>query len=91
MKKEMETDSSVREIERAIVDWTGELLGEPVDAGDNFLDLGGHSVLALTLIDKIRATLGAEVGTQLLFEVSLAEVAVEVARQQRKTVRSDAP
>ncbi|MFB7745351.1 phosphopantetheine-binding protein [Streptomyces sp. NPDC056132] len=71
-----------------ILAWATELLEEPAAAEDNFLDLGGHSVLALELSDRIKERFGVEVDIQVLFEQSLGEVASEVARLTGTTVQS---
>ncbi|GAA2473930.1 phosphopantetheine-binding protein [Streptomyces mauvecolor] len=71
-----------------ILAWATELLEEPATAEDNFLDLGGHSVLALELSDRIKERFGAEVDIQVLFEQSLGEVASQVARLTGTTVQS---
>ncbi|MEU3355865.1 phosphopantetheine-binding protein [Streptomyces sp. NPDC037389] len=68
------------EVQRLILEWSTELLEEPTTAEDNFLDLGGHSALALELSNQIKERFAAEIDIQVLFERTLGEVAAEVAR-----------
>ena len=57
-----------------------ELFAEVLDAPDlgihdSFFDAGGHSMLAARLIDRIRTTLGLDIGLRLLFAApSVAEL-----------------
>ncbi|MFJ4679521.1 amino acid adenylation domain-containing protein [Kitasatospora sp. NPDC088783] len=54
-----------------------EVLGAP-DLGvhDSFFDVGGHSMLAARLIDRVHNVLGLDLGLRLLFEApSVAELA----------------
>jgi non-heme Fe2+,alpha-ketoglutarate-dependent halogenase len=66
-------------VEQDIVAWAADLLEEPqAGPGDNFLDLGGHSGLALELNTLIQERYGAEVDMQTLFEGTLSQVAEKV-------------
>ncbi|MEV6301950.1 amino acid adenylation domain-containing protein [Actinoplanes sp. NPDC051861] len=55
--------------ERSLCDAFGDVLGVPVnDAEASFFDLGGHSLSATRLADRIRELLGAEISLPLIFE-----------------------
>ncbi|GCD44446.1 phosphopantetheine-binding protein [Streptomyces paromomycinus] len=86
---EMTQDKPILDEARSLIPaWATELLEEPATLEDNFLDLGGHSVLALELSNRIKERFGAEVDIQILFEKNLAEVASEVARLTGTPVQS---
>ena len=71
----------------AIRSWAAELLDEPgVDLTENFLDLGGHSLLAIQLSRRCEQRFGRPIDMRVLFESSLADVAVQL----RDTLRPDA-
>lgn len=74
------TEREAAEIQRRTLEWVAELLEEPeVHAEDNFLDLGGHSMLALQLGEHAKAAFGADYDLKTLFEGSLASAAAELA------------
>jgi acyl carrier protein len=73
------------EVERQVVGWVTEMMGEDVSAEDNFLDVGGHSMLALELNRKTQDEYGAEFDLKVLFESSLSEATADLV--QRATAR----
>ena len=67
-------------IEQLTIEWVSEILDEPdVSPQDNFVDLGGHSVLALRLSRHAKERFGAGYDVMVLFEKDLASAAAELA------------
>ncbi|MFE5859033.1 condensation domain-containing protein [Streptomyces virginiae] len=63
--------------ERQLCQIVAEVIGIPqTDVDDNFFLLGGDSLLAMTVIGRVRAVMGCELGLRAFFEVdSLGELA----------------
>lgn len=76
-----ETSAKAEEAERLVVRWVAEMIGEDVSPQDNFLDLGGHSMLALELSRKAKEQFGVEFDVQILFERSIGEATADVHRR----------
>lgn len=75
------------DIEQALVAIWQDVLGiTGIGIHDSFFDLGGHSVIAIQVISRLRKTFTLDLGMQALFEhptvAQLAEV-VALARDQR--------
>ncbi len=69
------------ELEQRLAGLFEDLLGiAPVGAADNFFTLGGHSLLGLQLLSRIKSEMGAEVRLEGLFgAASVAELAELIA------------
>jgi acyl carrier protein len=77
------------ELEQAIADVWREVLGiEHVGIHDNFLHLGGHSLMALQVLTRLRRALQVEVSVRALFEaptVAGLAKAIEQTRLRKET------
>ncbi len=73
---------SAEQIQQLPLQWAAELLEEPeVLPEDNFLELGGHSMLALQMAERAKERFGAEYDLVLLFEKDFAATAAELAHR----------
>ncbi|HLX69166.1 MAG TPA: non-ribosomal peptide synthetase [Verrucomicrobiae bacterium] len=70
------------EVEQVVAGILAPLLGvERVDVEANFFALGGHSLLGIQLISRVRDALGVELSLRTVFEApSVAEVSTEIER-----------
>jgi amino acid adenylation domain-containing protein len=70
------------EVEQVVAGILAPLLGvERVDVEANFFALGGHSLLGIQLISRVRDALGIELSLRTVFEApSVAEVSTEIDR-----------
>ncbi|WP_405783763.1 phosphopantetheine-binding protein [Streptomyces sp. NBC_00859] len=75
-------------VERMVVEWAAEILEEPASAQDNFLDLGGHSMLAAELNQRVKDTFGAELDLQLLFEETIGKAAGSIISHLNSTTQN---
>ncbi|MFD3514755.1 phosphopantetheine-binding protein [Streptomyces sp. NPDC058657] len=83
--------ADAREVERCTVEWAAAVLEDPdVTPEDNFLDLGGHSILALRLCRYAKERFGAEYDLMLLFETDLAAAAADLTARTGATRTQEA-
>ncbi|MEZ0070333.1 amino acid adenylation domain-containing protein [Streptacidiphilus sp. MAP12-20] len=65
--------------ERTLCALIADVLGLPeVSPDDNFFDLGGHSLFATRLVNRIRTTFGADLTVRQLFQDPTAEAMAEL-------------
>lgn len=80
--------------ERLLAQIWGEVLGvEKVGADENFLDMGGHSLLAARIAARIRESTGADTGVAAVFELpTIARLAAELDElTARESLRDAGP
>ncbi|MBT9312781.1 AMP-binding protein [Leptothoe kymatousa] len=78
-------------IEETLVDIWAEVLGiSPIGVSDNFFQLGGDSILAAQIINRVRAELQVELSFLIFFQQpTIANIAIAITQLQAKTVDSD--
>jgi acyl carrier protein len=75
-----------RELEAAVAEIWAEILGvDEVGLHDNFLLLGGESLLATQVVSQIRSKLGCEISIRSIFVGTVAEVAAEIGTLRAAT------
>ncbi|HEX8184226.1 MAG TPA: amino acid adenylation domain-containing protein, partial [Blastocatellia bacterium] len=80
--------TAVEEILASI--WAEVLRVEQVGAGDNFFEIGGHSLLVTQVISRVRSIFSVEISIQELFEhPTLPGLAQRIERAQREGERID--
>lgn len=68
-------------LEESLVDWCRRLMKDPdIRADDNFLDIGGHSLMAAQLVSLALIHHGAQLDIRQLFTKSLAEAAASASK-----------
>lgn len=68
--------------EMLLVDiWSAVLGIKKISTSDNFIDIGGHSLLAVKVLSKIRKTTGVWLDPPLMLLQTLGQIAAEVDRR----------
>ena len=81
--QEIKYEAPRNAIEAALCEiWSSILAVERVGIHDNFLLLGGESLLGTQAASRIRARLDAEVSLRSIFVRTIAEIAAEIAGSQ---------
>jgi acyl carrier protein len=77
---------ATNEIEQTIIDLMRDLFGiEGIGINDNFFDLGGNSVVAITLISRLRKQFDTDLSINVIFEApTVAGMARIIAESQLK-------
>ncbi|HEX8430582.1 MAG TPA: amino acid adenylation domain-containing protein, partial [Longimicrobium sp.] len=80
-------EAPVGDTETALAEvWAGVLGVDRVGRWDNFFDLGGHSLMAVQIVSRVRQTLGVEVKMAALFE---RPVLADFARGLEQAARTE--
>ena len=73
------TTISVDEMQEAVLKWVAEFLEvDEVSPADNFLDLGGHSLIAMQLNAQVRLRFGDALDIKELFEEHIGDAVAEL-------------
>ena len=54
--------------------WLGEILEQQILASDNFLDVGGHSMIAISLNERVKKEFGLTLSMERLYNATLEDV-----------------
>jgi NADP-dependent 3-hydroxy acid dehydrogenase YdfG len=72
--------------------WEALLGIQPIGVHDNFFDLGGHSLLGIQLISRVRDCFGVDLPLRILFEApTISEMVAAIAQDQGAAVVSTPP
>jgi acyl carrier protein len=78
------------ELEQAITDIWKEVLGiEQVGIQENFFNLGGHSLMALQVLSRLRRAFQVEVSVRVFFEVPTVAGLAKAIEQSRLIKEKD--
>ena len=82
-------EAPVGEVEEALAEIWADVLGAPrVGRWDHFFETGGHSLLAIQVISRVKRVLGADVALSDVFD---RPVLAELARKVEGSVRAALP
>src|SRR5579883_1014783 len=71
------------ELEHTMTQIWEEVLGiQPISIRDNFFDMGGHSLLAIQLFNKIEKKFGVKIPLAILFQAGTIETLTQTIEQQ---------
>jgi amino acid adenylation domain-containing protein len=77
------------DIERAVLDvWIKSLKREVISVDDDFFELGGNSLIAVSIINKINKMLFCDLPLQILFSSSTIQKLAEVINNQETVLTS---
>ena len=72
----------IGQVESLLADWWRELLGvDAVGLDDDFFDLGGHSLIAVRLVSKIKKAYKVDFGLSVLFEARTTRQLADLIRR----------
>ncbi|ATZ96031.1 MULTISPECIES: acyl carrier protein [Dickeya] len=54
--------------------WLSDILEQSVKPGDNFLDAGGHSMIAISLNERVKKEFGLTLSMERLYNTTLKDV-----------------
>lgn len=55
------------------IEWLQDILEKPVSTEDNFLDIGGHSMIAIALNERVRNEFNLTLSMERLYNSTLRE------------------
>ena len=79
---EAPSEEDTGKVENLLADWWRELLGvDAVGLDDDFFDLGGHSLIAVRLVSKIKKAYKLDFGLSILFEARTIRQLADLIRR----------
>lgn len=79
------------DIEDVLIGWWRELLNvNEVGLDADFFDLGGHSLIGVQLLSRIKKTYGVNLGLSILFEARTVKQLSELIRSSKKSAQPGA-